>query len=133
MTSRAEDTAGIIITHGSLADKLLETANLVLGKVENLVPVNSGDLSDTAVVDRIKEIIAGSGSSRVVMFVDYCGGSCFNNCFRAVKGLENVVIISGVNLPVLLDFATKREIMDFDEMVDHLVKRGRDSINCERI
>lgn len=133
MIGSAENTVGIIITHGSLAEELKETVNLILGRVEGLVPVCSGDLSDEAVIEKIKEIIAESGTDRLVMFVDYCGGSCFNNCFRAVKGLKNATIISGVNLPVLLDFATKRKIMDFNEMVDHLVKRGRESISCDRI
>ncbi|MBD3180106.1 MAG: hypothetical protein GF417_11235 [Candidatus Latescibacteria bacterium] len=133
MMADSGDTIGIIITHGTLAEQLKETVNLVLGRVDDLFPVSSGDLSDSDIVEEIKRIITGSGGRRVVMFVDYCGGSCFNNCFRAVKGLENVVIISGVNLPVLLDFATKREIMDFDEMIDHLVKRGRESISCDRI
>ncbi|MFO7915609.1 MAG: hypothetical protein R6U43_07940 [Candidatus Krumholzibacteriales bacterium] len=131
--SNSENIVGIIITHGSLAEELKKTVNLILGRVDGLVPVCSGDLSDDAVIEKIKEIIAGSRAERLVMFVDYCGGSCFNSCFRAVKGLKNAIIISGVNLPVLLDFATKRKIMDFDEMVDHLVKRGRESISCDRI
>jgi len=131
--SNSEDTVGIIITHGSLAAELKETVNLILGRVENLYPLCSGEMSDLSVVEKIKQIITESGGKKVVLFVDYCGGSCFNNCFRAVKGLENVVIISGVNLPVLLDFATKREIMDFNDMIDHLIKRGRDSISCDRI
>jgi len=67
----------------------------------------------------------------VVLFVDYSGGSCFFNCIRAKTAMDakEVKVVSGVNLPILLDFATKKNVMNYEDMINHLTKRGRDSIN----
>jgi mannose/fructose-specific phosphotransferase system component IIA len=62
------------------------------------------------------------------VFVDYFGGSCCTNSMRAVHVMKGVKVISGVNLPMLLDFATKRDLLEFQEMVDHLLRRGRESV-----
>ena len=72
--------------------------------------------------------MAGRPDGRALVFVDFFGGSCCTNSQRAAAGGTGVRIISGVNLPMLLDFATKRRTAGFDEMVDHLIRRGRESI-----
>jgi mannose/fructose-specific phosphotransferase system component IIA len=64
----------------------------------------------------------------VLVFVDYYGGSCCVNSVRAAQGIAGVKVISGVNLPLLLAFLTKRSTMSFQAMVDHLIRRGRESV-----
>jgi len=79
-------------------------------------------------VAEIREIISRYSEGKTLIFVDYFGSSCCTNSMKAVHGLENVKVISGVNLPVILDFVTKRKLYDFDEMVEHILKRGRESV-----
>ena len=122
-------TAGIIVTHGRLAEELVRTIEGILGKVEDFYSVCSEDYCDSVIVDKIKDIMKKYKKENIVLFVDYSGGSCFMNCARATEGIEGVKVISGVNLPVLLDFVTKKGVLNYKEMTDHLVKRGRDSIN----
>lgn len=121
-------TIGIIVTHGMLADELCHTTQLIVGKLSNCHSISGSDLSDEEVIRRIKKIITSASVERAIIFVDYFGGSCCINSVRAAQGLEGVKVISGVNLPMLLDFVTKRETMDFKEMVDHLLRRGRESV-----
>ena len=64
----------------------------------------------------------------MLVFVDYFGGSCCINSVRAVEGEAGVKVLSGVNLPVLLSFITKRGTMPYDDLVDHLIRRGRESV-----
>lgn len=122
-------TAGVVVTHGKLAEELIRTIESILGEVGDLYPVCSENYVDTMIVKKIREIIETYKEGHVVLFADYSGGSCFLNCIRAKVGVKGVKLISGVNLPVLLDFVTKRGLMDYNEMTDHLVKRGRDSIS----
>jgi PTS system mannose-specific IIA component len=121
-------TAGIIVTHGKLADELVRTAELIVGKQEELYPISGSDLCDENVIGRIREIVDRRGEAKAIVFVDYFGGSCCINSVRAVEGEEGIKVISGVNLPVLLAFATKRGTMPFEEMVDHIIRRGRESV-----
>ncbi len=129
MIGNSSRIVGIIVTHGLLADAFVKTVEGILGKTDDLFSLSADDLHDSVVVSRIREIINEAGVEKVVLFVDFSGGSCYRNCAQATQGCDDVKVISGVNLPVLLDFMTKRKIMGFDEMVDHLIKRGRDSID----
>jgi len=120
--------AGIIIAHGELAAELLRTAEVIIGKVENFFALSGSNLTDEDIVAEIREIISRYSEGKTLIFVDYFGSSCCTNSMKAVHGLENVKVISGVNLPVILDFVTKRKLYDFDEMVEHILKRGRESV-----
>ncbi len=121
-------TIGIIVTHGELAEELCHTTQLIVGKLEGCYAISGSDFCDEEVIERIKEIIDSEKNSRAIVFVDYFGGSCCINTVRAVRGLEGVKVISGVNLPILLDFITKRDSFELKEMVDHLIERGKESV-----
>ena len=124
----SDRTAGIVVTHGRLAEELVRTAELIVGAQEELYAVSGSDLCDESVIGTIREILARREGAHVIVFVDYFGGSCCINSVRAVEGEAGIKVVSGVNLPVLLAFATKRGTMPFDEMIDHLIRRGRESL-----
>jgi PTS system mannose-specific IIA component len=124
----SKSTIGIIVTHGTLAGELHHTTELIVGKLEDCYPISGSDIRDDEIIARIRDIIGKTKAKNAVVFVDYFGGSCCINSVRAVQGLKGVKVISGVNLPMLLDFATKRDSLGFQEMVDHLLRRGRESV-----
>jgi mannose/fructose-specific phosphotransferase system component IIA len=119
---------GIVVTHGKLAEELVRTAALIVGEIDDLYAVSGSDLCDESVIGQIRDILARRDGARAVVFVDYFGGSCCINSVRAVEGESGIKVVSGVNLPVLLAFATKRGAMPFDEMIEHLIRRGRESL-----
>ena len=124
----SRSTVGIIVTHGTIARERHHTTELIVGKLQDCYPLSGSDFSDEEVISRIQGIIDRTKAENAVVFVDYFGGSCCINSVRAVHELKNVKVISGVNLPMLLDFATKRDSMGFQEMIDHLLRRGRESV-----
>jgi mannose/fructose-specific phosphotransferase system component IIA len=119
---------GIVVTHGKLAEELVRTAKLIVGEQSDLHAISGSDFCDDDVVRRIRDIIADRGDRQVLLFVDFFGGSCCINSVRAVEGEEGVKVVSGVNLPMLLSFATKRDLLSYEQLVDHLIRRGRESI-----
>ncbi len=119
---------GILVTHGGLARELIQTAEYIIGEIPFCYAISNKDLGDEALIARIRGIIEKASPSFVFLFVDYFGSSCSMNCTRAARGMKNVVVISGVNLPILLDFVTKRGTMSPEEIVRNLVKRGQESV-----
>ena len=119
---------GIIVTHGQLGDELIRTASLILGEVEDCYALSGSDLGDRKVIDSIREILDSNDVGEAVVLVDYFGGSCGASCIKATRGLEGVRVISGVNLPILLDFVTKQGTLGLEELVEHLIHRGRESV-----
>ena len=122
------EPTGIIVTHGGLARELLDTAELVVGKIPFCYAISNRDLADEVLVSKIKEIIDRTEPSFIFLFVDYFGSSCSLNCVRAVRGRDDTVVISGINLPILLDFVTKRGTMKPEEIINNLIHRGRESV-----
>lgn len=123
------EAIGIIVTHGSLGRELLRTAELIVGRCEGCYAISGSDLCNADVIGRIREITGEHAGSRVVLFVDYFGGSCCINSMRAAESMPGATVVSGVNLPLLLDFVTKKDAMDFDQMIEHILGRGRESIS----
>lgn len=121
-------TLGIIVTHGGLADELLRTVRMIVGEVHDCHAMSGSDLCSEEVTGGIRELLAGGSDLQAVVFVDFFGGSCSATCVRAVRDLERVKVISGVNLPMLLDFVTKQRRYGLEEIVAHLLQRGRESI-----
>ncbi len=124
---------GIVVTHGQLGEELLRTVGLIVGDVHDCYALSGSDLGDEKVIKAIHEILDANDASRAVVFVDYFGGSCGASCVRATRGLEGVKVISGVNLPILLDFVTKQGTMELDEIVGHLIHRGQESVKVIEI
>jgi len=60
--------------------------------------------------------------------IDDYAGSCATAAQLAARDRENVAIISGVNLAMLLGFVTWRDSSDFDELVRKVVQKGREAI-----
>ena len=123
------DAIGIIVTHGSLGRELLRTAELIVGRCEGCYAISGSDLCNADVIRRIREIADECPGTRVVIFVDYFGGSCCINSMRAAEMMPGATVVSGVNLPLLLDFLTKKNAMDFERMVEHILGRGKESIS----
>jgi len=128
-----KDITGIIVTHGKLGEELLRTVGLIVGEVHDCYSLSGSDLGDEKVIRSIHEILDANSVERAVVFVDYFGGSCGASCMKATRGLEGVKVISGVNLPILLDFVTKQGVMDLDEIVGHLIHRGQESVRVIEI
>lgn len=119
---------GIVVTHGRLAEELVRTTELVVGPQVDLHAISGSELCDDDVIGGIRSLVGGRGERPAIVFVDYFGGSCCINSVRAVSGERGIKVISGVNLPILLSFATKRGALPYEELVDHLVRRGRESV-----
>lgn len=120
---------GIIITHGNLAEELLATVKMIVGETHDCHAISGSDLCDEDVARRINELVDEGGCERrAVVFVDYFGGSCSTATIRATRAHSLVRVMSGVNLPILLDFVNKQDTYDLEQIVDHLLRRGQESI-----
>lgn len=118
----------VVITHGMLSGQLLATASLIMGSAENVqaVTFTSRDSLDdlrknagTAIEPYLEE--------GCLVLTDIMGGSATNICVEFMKN-EKVEIITGVNLPMLLDAIGRREVADIKELARKVQESGCKSI-----
>jgi len=97
----SEAARGVVIAHGGLAAALVEAAERIGGAGEGLIAVSNEECGREEIAARIA---AAAGTGSAVLFVDMPCGSCFFAAMHFARGREQVRVVTGVNLPMLLDF-----------------------------
>ena len=123
----------IIITHGSLALELLKTCEMIIGKQDRvyIITVQTG-ASLQNIADELDKIIENSKDNGVIIFTDMFGGSPSNIAMSYLKN-EEVEVITGVNLPMLIKaFALRQESDSIDDISKKCAEAGRSSIRIAR-
>jgi mannose/fructose-specific phosphotransferase system component IIA len=123
-------TRGLILTHGELGRALLEAAEKVLGPQTDVEVLSNEGLSLEQIIHAVK---ARLGTEPCLLMVDFFGGSPFVACRALLEQHPLAAVISGVNLPMLFSFFTKRATLDFHElatMVEADAHRGIQRISA---
>lgn len=116
------------MAHADLARAMIEAVDRIVGLDEGaLTSVSNEGLGPDEIRDRLA---AAAGSGPAIFFTDLREGSCGMAARRTCLGKSNQVLVTGVNLPILLDFAMNRQL-PLDALTDRLVDRGQRAI--ERI
>ena len=121
---------GIIVSHGKLAEELLNALNIILGEVVNIDAISIGWYDD---VEESKKKISQSlqavnKKNGVLIFTDMFGGTPSNLSFSFIKD-NRIEIITGVNLPMLIKLASIRAEMSLSDAVEAAREAGRKYIN----
>lgn len=123
-------TAIIIGTHGNFSEELLKSSEMIFGKQENVgyVTFKPGEGSED-LINKYNELLNTLDTKDGVLFmVDLFGGSPFNAASRIALGKENMDIITGVNLPMLLEVYGSRSFSNLQELVSVAKNSGMESI-----
>jgi len=127
-------TGIMIIAHGALAGELINSVAMIMGRVPLLRAVGLGcDQSLDDLKHEIEEAwqeLESGGAGQILVLVDMFGGSCSNVAARLVCDSEpgQVAVVTGVNLPMVLEASIDRDLYEFKDLVDRVVKAGRKSI-----
>jgi len=121
---------GIIVSHGKLAEELLNALNIILGEVVNIEAISIGWYDD---VEESKKKINHSlqkvnKKNGVVIFTDMFGGTPSNLSFSFLKD-NRIEIITGVNLPMLIKFASLQRSNNLKEVAKKVVEQGKKNIH----
>jgi len=119
---------GIIVGHGAFAEAILQTAEQIVGKQQLIDVVSNKGLSGTMLIEKIKKAIGPSKERETIVFVDLPGGSCTISCYNLLKNMNDLNVLCGVNLPILLEFFMLREKHSAQELVPILIKKGKENI-----
>jgi mannose/fructose/sorbose-specific phosphotransferase system IIA component len=121
----------VIVTHGDLAQGLLQAARMIMGEVPAAAAVA---LQEEQGIDslhaEIEKALAGvNQGDGALLMVDMVGASPFNVSSQLAAAREDVEVVTGVNLPMLLETALQRDSQSFDELIETALDAGRASIH----
>ncbi|MDH3882665.1 MAG: PTS fructose transporter subunit IIA [Desulfobacterales bacterium] len=121
----------VIVTHSQLGDALIEAAEFIIGKRPEALVSVSIDLNESAEVLRGK-IAAGikkvKSEEGVLILTDMFGGTPSNLSYSFLEEGQ-IEVISGVNLPILIQAANTRAKVDLTKLAIKLEAFGKKSIS----
>lgn len=121
----------LIVTHHNLAEALLSTCVLILGGQEGIMAVSlepdaSPEDSRQLIANALAQLDNGDG---VMILTDMFGGTPSNLSLSFLKN-EQVEVITGVNLPMLIKLAQLRqEKLNLQELALALKQSGQKGIS----
>ncbi len=120
---------GLLVTHAALGSELLRTVEAILGSQSDVHVLSndgySGEALSRAIEERVRDVPA---ERPVVLFTDLAAGSCGIASRRAEHGERVVRKVTGVNLPMLLEFFHYRDTLPLDELLPRLEAKGKAGI-----
>jgi len=130
-TPPATRVPALIVTHADLAQALVRAAERVVGRIEDVTLLSNEGLSRDDLEDAIEASIQGWTHGGLLL-TDFWGGSCHTCGASAARRHGELVIVTGINLPLLLDYLYNRDRLSAPELAERLQQKGRDSIRVQR-
>jgi len=100
--SEASGIRALVAGHGDFAAGLISAVEAVTGRGEMLEPIQVKGLCGEDIQQLLRERLHATGA--VVIFTDLQAGSCTMAARRLLREEGQVLLVSGTNLPMLLDF-----------------------------
>ncbi|HEY3308477.1 MAG TPA: PTS sugar transporter [Desulfuromonadaceae bacterium] len=121
-------TGLVLVTHAGLAGALLRSAEMIVGDIESCeqVEVASGERADE-IMARVVAAVEKVSASGAIIMTDLFGGTPSNMAMSFLKDGQ-VEVLTGVNLPMMIEFCSKRDQMGVTELASQLGKAGREGI-----
>jgi len=121
----------LILSHGNLAKSFYETCEMIMGKLEGvsfcgLLPGESLQEFEEQVIKLADELYTEDG---LLVLIDLYGGTPNNLAImKLLNRYQRVYLVSGLNLPILLEALGTREILPLEDALDSLVEVGKDGV-----
>ena len=112
----------VIATHGRFGEEIVKSAEMITGKMENVQVLSLlPTMSFEDFMKQADEILANTEKPMMVLTDLFGGTPC--NVFTALSKKYNYDVVSGLNLPMLIDLYVNTLNMDDSEVdVDQLAE-----------
>ena len=119
----------VVVTHGQLATELLNATETIVGELPRFTAVSIGWHDETAdardaIAQAVASVQQGDG---VLVLTDMFGGTP-SKLAMTFLGQDNVEVLTGVNLPMLISLAGRSEQANLLDVAREARERARNAI-----
>ena len=123
--SEGVGTRGILVAHGSMAHGLADAVIRISGVDDGVViPLSNDGKSPLALQEDLDRVLEGGPA---IVFTDLPSGSCALAARLCSRSHPDQAVVTGVNLPILLEFVFNRQL-PLNELVPRLLAKGVGSV-----
>jgi fructoselysine and glucoselysine-specific PTS system IIA component len=118
----------LIATHGTLALGIKSSLNMIIGSVEHLFLILAYLDQNVSVETEIKQVLEQiEDRDELVVFTDILGGSVTNQILQhSLK--SNIYIISGFNLPLIIDVILADNSSPIEEVISASIENAKEQM-----
>jgi PTS system mannose-specific IIA component len=118
----------VLVTHAGLATALKLSAEMIVGSIESCATVEvSPDERADDIMARVVAAVEAVQSDGAIIMTDLFGGTPSNMAMSFLK--EGCIeVVTGANLPMLIEFCSRRERMAVAELAADMHRTGREGI-----
>ena len=113
-----------IIAHEDVAEALLGGVQRIIGRQKSVVTLTNKEDSLPMLAQKMEKHISEAYTDSIVCFTDLKGGSCWTVANMVKKKYPQLVVISGVNLPMLITYFNNISEMEFTDLLKKTVNDG---------
>jgi PTS system mannose-specific IIA component len=119
----------VVVAHAGLARELLNAAEMIVGTIDcsEAIGIGSGDSAEQ-IMENVQKAIDRVSRNGVIIMTDMFGGTPSNLSLSFLRENE-VEVLTGVNLPMLMKFASDRDKLGVSELASALKKCAQESIS----
>ena len=118
----------LIATHGTFAKGIQSSLEMITGATENLFIIQAYTGENKSIEDDLGAVLQQiTYDDELIVFTDLMGGSVTNQVVQHALR-ENVYIISGVNLPLLLDITLADPDIPVYDVIETGISNAKDQI-----
>lgn len=120
----------LVLTHGKLAEALVQAVGLIYGEVPQLHFKNMPEQLDIGQYRQdIEACVRENEETGVLIVTDLLGGTPFLSCMQIIQNnWDKMEVITGCNLPMLLAIAGDIETADIHELKEIAIQAGNGGI-----
>lgn len=121
----------LIATHGKMASGIRYTAELIVGRSEEITTIDAYVNPEDDIEAQFKEYFADHEKDRIFVFTDLMGGSVNQKLMKYAES-ENVTLITGTNLAVLMQVMMSDEDVT-DAEIKEFIDEARQELQWVRL
>jgi len=118
----------LIATHGTFAKGIKSSLDIIIGETENVFLIEAYTEENKTIQEEVENVLQQIASDdELIVFTDLMGGSVTNQVLQyALK--DNVFVVSGFNLPLLLDILLADADTPVAEVIETGIRNAKDQI-----
>ncbi len=129
LEQKSPRVAGVIVTHGHVANELLAAAEMIVKDVSHILAISIGWHDDVeAAHDEVERAIARVNEGRGVMLLTDMFGGTPTNIAAMFLAEGKVEVVTGVNLPMVVKLASQTGEESLAEVARRVCHQGREGI-----
>jgi len=118
----------VVVAHAKLAAELINAAEMIVGPIDGAVAVEiKPDDSVDAIRGALASAMASVAADGVIIMTDMFGGTPSNMSLSFLED-NRVEVLTGVNLPMLIKFASDRNRLQVADLAAQIRDCGRDGV-----